>query len=123
MRLERLKKRSDFVKVAALGRKVVMKTMIVQSLFDSDIKVSDCDIRVGFTASRRVGNAVMRNRAKRRLRTLVDSYLLPVKKKPVDIVFIARQSIIGASFSMLRSDFFDGLNRLGVKDNVDFHCN
>ena len=52
---------------------------------------SGCDgMRVGFTASRRVGNAVVRNRAKRRLRTAAAAILPQGGRPGTDYVLIAR---------------------------------
>ena len=119
MPVERLKKRREFLKVAASGRVAASKTVVVQALFsescDSLADKSRHRVRVGFTASRRVGGAVIRNRAKRRLRALIDSHLLPVKKKPVDIVLIARHSTTVVPFATLKSDFLKSLSRLGIK--------
>lgn len=122
MALQRLKKRRDFLMVAENGRVFATKSMVVQAKFggiagpsgSTGAGINSC-IRVGFTASRRVGNAVKRNRAKRRLRALVDLHLLPVVKKPVDIVLIARHSTTVVPFAALKSDFLKSLSCLGIK--------
>ena len=76
----RLKKRPEFLCVAQNGRKWVSDTVIVQAL-----ETNRHEIRFGFTATKKIGNAVTRNRAKRRMRAAVD-YLMTVEKiKSADI--------------------------------------
>ena len=61
-------------------------------------------IRVGFTVSRKVGNAVARNRAKRRLRAAAHE-LLPLLGRPGhDYVLVARGTTVARPFAALLSD-------------------
>ena len=69
--LARLKTRADFVRVAAGRRRAVRPAFIVQAAPRPTKDASGTSVRVGFTASRKVGNAVVRNRAKRRLRAIM----------------------------------------------------
>lgn len=111
----RLKKRSDFLRVAAYQRKVVMPTMIVQ-LAERSLKDSSGQelpaLRVGFTASRKVGNAVKRNFARRRLRAVVETVCSSFSFGGKDLVIIARPATVTASFSSILRDFHQALNRL-----------
>jgi ribonuclease P protein component len=69
-------------------------------------------VRVGFTASRKVGNAVARNRAKRRLRNAAAS-ILPDKGKPgTDYVLIARASTVDRPYGALIADLETALRRV-----------
>jgi ribonuclease P protein component len=81
-----LKKRTDFLR-AARARKVVLPGFILQIRTRND---QDPSIRVGFTCSKKVGNAVARNRAKRRLRELARLVLPQHGKTGHDYVLIGR---------------------------------
>ncbi len=72
------------------------------------------DLRVGFTASRKVGPAVARNRARRRLRAAADR-VMPASARPGhDYVIIARAATLGRPFADLVGDLEGALRRLGV---------
>jgi len=62
------------------------------------------DLRVGFTATKRIGNAVMRNRAKRRLRAVARDILPKLGRQGHDYVIIARQGAIDRPYEKLVSD-------------------
>jgi ribonuclease P protein component len=111
----RLKKRSDFLRVAAYQRKVVMTTMIVQLAERSEVDKSGQTLpalRIGFTASRKVGNAVKRNLARRRLRAVVQNLCPTFKFYREDLVIIARPATVTAPFTALLRDFHQALTRL-----------
>lgn len=84
-------------------------------------------LRVGFTASKKVGNAVARNRARRRLRALVDNHLSNYIKNQsldqlnLDFVFVAFSSAVTVDFNHLSSDFNKALfNCLKVSRTVKY---
>ena len=69
-------------------------------------------IRVGFTVSRKVGNAVIRNRVRRRLRE-VARLVIPGQARPdLDYVLVGRQGALARDFVALREELFDALKRL-----------
>lgn len=68
--------------------------------------------RIGFTASKKVGNAVARNRAKRRLRALTAEVMTQHAQPGRDYVLIARQSTPTRSYKALRADLEKALKRL-----------
>ncbi|MEQ9639486.1 MAG: ribonuclease P protein component [Alphaproteobacteria bacterium] len=111
--LGRLKRRPEFLSVAAAGRKWATPGMIVQqSRRRPDSAVSSESVRYGLTASKRVGNAVARNRARRRLRALA-AELLPAQGQPgFDYVLIARAATLARGFPDLRRDLDQALTKL-----------
>ena len=115
-RLGRLTRRADYQAVACTKRKAVMPGMVVQvrSHDDADRTATAAPVRVGFTASRKVGNAVARNRARRRLRALAAEILGQRVDSGHDLVLIARQETVARPFVDLRSDLLRALRRLGV---------
>ena len=68
--------------------------------------------RVGFTVSRRVGNAVVRNRVRRRLREIA-RMIIPGQARPdLDYVLVGRQGALGRDFAKLRQELVEALKRL-----------
>lgn len=70
--------------------------------------------RLGLTVSRKVGNAVTRNRAKRRLREIVRLCGYLEKLTGLDVVLIAKHSAAERDFSLMQKDFLQGLRDVGV---------
>lgn len=69
-------------------------------------------IRVGFTVSRKVGNAVVRNRVRRRLREIARQVIPAHARADLDYVLVGRQAALGREFAMLRADLLQALKRL-----------
>jgi len=119
-RVGRLKQRSEFLKVAATRKKWVAPGLILQVRHDdvpqdsTDPKTSRIDLRVGFTVSKKVGNAVHRNRARRRLRAVADQIMAPHAASGVDYVLIGRRDTLDRAFDDLRDDLETALRRLKV---------
>ena len=99
--LQRLVKRSDFLR-AARGKSVVTPGFILQMRTRAD---RDGPMRVGFTCSKKVGTAVARNRAKRRLRE-VARLVLPQHGHPgTDYVLVGRAQVTATRpFSTMLDD-------------------
>lgn len=70
--------------------------------------------RFGLTASRKVGGAVVRNRAKRRLREMVRAQMLRQPLRGHDVVIIAKTAAATHDFAAMQADFERGLRKLGV---------
>lgn len=66
--------------------------------------------RIGVITSRRIGNAVVRNRARRLMREAFRLHQRELASN-VDLILIARQSIAGKPFSAVEADFLAGLRR------------
>ena len=105
----RLKRRADFLRVAAARRKWAAPGLILQVAAQPE-PLSE-EIRVGFTASRKVGNAVKRNRARRRLKALVREMIANGANPGLDLVLIARTATIERPFDELRRDLQQSLQR------------
>ena len=88
LHLETLKKRADFLR-ASKSRRVAMPGFILQARTRGD----DGPIRVGFTCSKKVGNAVARNRAKRRLREVARHVLSHRGVAATDYVLVGRADV------------------------------
>lgn len=112
LRLETLTKRADFQR-ASRAKRVATPGFILQMRPRREDEPSAAPIRVGFTCSKKVGNAVARNRAKRRLRALARE-LLPVQGIPGwDYVLIGKAEETGARpFDTLRRDLSYALRKL-----------
>ena len=108
----KLTRRPEFLHVAGKGRRWVGPGLVLQALRRFDSAIPETAIRFGLTASRKVGGAVQRNRARRRLRVLARE-LLPAQGQPgYDYVLIARTATIDRPFDALRGDLEKGLRHL-----------
>lgn len=107
--LDVLSKRSEFLR-AARGKRVPAGSFLLQAYRRED---DTAPIRVGFTCSKKVGNAVARARAKRRLREIART-LLPLEGKPGwDYVLVGRpQETIARPYPALLEDLNHALKKV-----------
>ena len=113
MKLVTLKKRRDFVLSNKHGQKTFTKNFILQEYCNPNML--DQGLMFGFIATKRIGNAVKRNRAKRRMRALISSLLNEdniLFKEKYSYVLIAKQSILKASFFEMHNQLKQCLSRL-----------
>jgi len=111
--IDRLRKRPQFL-ACAKGSACARGAVLVQALSRGD---DEPLVRAGFTATRRIGGAVVRNRAKRRLREAA-RLLLPQYARPgVDYVFIARGGVTARPWTRLLDDMKNALVRLGAESD------
>jgi ribonuclease P protein component len=108
--LERLKRRADFL-AAAKGLACARGAVVVQARDRGD---GTGLIRIGFTATRRIGGAVERNRAKRRLREAVRLTAPPLARPGCDYVLIARGGVGARPWPRLLDDVKSALIRLAA---------
>lgn len=110
--LPRLKRRREFLTVASSGRKAVAPGLILQAGRPAADGESASRLRVGFTASRKVGNAVARNRARRRLRAASETVLRAHGAPGHDYVLVARAATLTRPYPELLGDLAGALKRL-----------
>lgn len=103
-----LKKNSDFRRLYSRGKSAVNSYMVVYCRKDQE-KLS----RVGYTVSTKLGNAVTRNRVRRRLREIY-RLNLPNLKPGVDIVIVARKRCVGAKYRKMNEAFLKACSELGL---------
>ncbi len=107
----RLPVRADFLRVAASGQRRATPGFILQIAPRPE---GAAQLRIGFTASRKVGNAVARNRAKRRLRALADK-VMPATADPArDYVLIGRGETLTRDFAAMEHDLRRALEKLST---------
>jgi len=117
--LKRLQNRSQFLR-AARGRKYATPGLVLQSVRQSDNGSSDC-VGVGFTATKKLGNAVIRNRAKRRLRAVAQAVLPWSGRAGYDYVLIGRQGTLERPFQNLLEDLELALQMISKPRSKDQH--
>ena len=116
--VKRLKKRRDFLRIAAARRKWVAPGLILQVCphIDGDRRPRHApeapEFRIGFTVSRKVGGAVVRNRARRRLRAAAERVMPACAEDGRDYVIIGRAATVGRPFEALVGDLETALTRL-----------
>jgi ribonuclease P protein component len=103
-----IKKRSDFL-AANRGKRYATPGFV---LLVKDRQDASADIRLGITITKKVGNAVVRNRMRRRYRALAQEMLADKGKVGADHVLIGRDSGIERDFGELRADLVKALTKL-----------
>jgi ribonuclease P protein component len=109
--MERLTRRADF-RAASRGKRASAGAFVLQARPRADRDGA----RVGFTVSRQVGNAVERNRVRRRLREIVRLMAGRDMRAGHDYVLIGRRAALAAPFSQLRADLDATLGRIHAAD-------
>lgn len=121
MAVPRLKRRSEFLRVAAARRKWAAPGLVLQAAPAAGARPTEpadeaeAAFRIGFTVSRKVGNSVARNRARRRLRAAAEQ-VLPLHAAPgTDYVLIGRQETLKRPFDLLLKDLEIALKRVASR--------
>lgn len=117
--LDRLLVRRDFLRVAK-GLKRGTRGLVLQLSHNPDPDQTH-KIRYGLTATRKVGGAVIRNRARRRLRALAHEILPKLGRLGMDYVLIARLESNERNFADLRQDLSYALRELHAEWDEKLH--
>ncbi len=104
---QRLKRRAEFLRVAGSGRKIVQPGLVLQVRARGD----EAPVRLGFTVTKKLGNAVARNRARRRLKEAARLTFAEQPRIGADLVLVGREATRSRRFAELRADLARALAR------------
>ena len=99
-----IKKKIDFINVTKSSKIYKSKSLILRKLYDNNLKNSS---KVGYMVTKKLGNAVKRNRAKRIMRELVKRNVPKYEKYNFFYVLIAKKAIFDTSFENLEKEFVE----------------
>jgi ribonuclease P protein component len=108
----RLRRRPEFVAVAASGRRWVAPAFVLQAGPRPQAAEGAAELGLGFTASRRIGKAVARNRARRRLREAARRILPGAAEPGFNYVIVARPAALTCPFDLLLQDLATAFARI-----------
>lgn len=98
-KIDKITKRSDYLR-ASKSKYFRSNSFIIQFYNRAD----DLEPRYGITATKKIGNAIKRNKAKRRIRNLVKDLLPKYGKNGYDYVFIAKENLINEDWEVLKEE-------------------
>jgi ribonuclease P protein component len=107
--LARLKKRREFLRAAARGKRAARPGLVLQAL-----AIPGPSLRLGFTVTKKIGNAVIRNRARRRIKEAARLTLPGMALSGWDLVLIGRDTTAERPFPLLIEDLRVALRQAGV---------
>lgn len=105
--MERLTKRAEFLAVAR-GSRSARRAFVLQALGRSE---ADTPPRAGFTVTKKVGNAVERNRIRRRLREVARLHGMALADPGTDYVLVGRREALSLPFAALVEDFASAIRQ------------
>lgn len=111
-RSNRIKLGRDFLRAKAKGERLASGCLIANWL----LLPENSPTRLGVVTSKKIGNAVKRSRARRLLR---ESFRLHQHdfRQPVDLILVARNSIVGKSFGEVEQDFLRAMGKAQLLKN------
>ncbi|MBH67549.1 MAG: ribonuclease P protein component [Rhodospirillaceae bacterium] len=110
-RLGRIVKRADYRRIKRTGAVAVMPGLVLQAAFGNN-KESSLGKRIGYTVSRKVGKAVIRNKARRRLKSVASDVLTKDGVKSLDYVVIGRAGTITRTYDQLVRDMQMAIDKI-----------
>ena len=106
--IQSIKKRTDFIKLSKEGLSSPQEGLVLQVKSNKEDTKHQL-IRFGVTATKKIGNAVIRNKCKRKLRVLAKDVLLKYAKNNSYYVLIARNTTYNRNISLLKTDLLNAL--------------
>ena len=115
-RLESLRKRKDFIAIRA-GRRQHSPSFVLQMRERGEDNFAAEGVRIGYTATKKTGNAVERNRIKRRMRAVVHQVMPIYARQAHDYVLIGKRAALNTEFETMVAELGSSLSR--VHQNSD----
>ncbi len=117
MRLSTIKNRRDFLAANATGKRFITQSFILQAnQRTADHPVTEI-ARIGYTVTKKMGNAVARNRIKRRLRSALRT-AAPETQGGFDYIIISRNKALDCPFADLTRDIRFAFSRIHAKKDT-----
>jgi ribonuclease P protein component len=113
-RSRRIKQGRDFARVKSEGKRLAQGCLVMNWLASP----AGTGARLGVITGRRLGNAVARSRARRLLREAFRLHQRDLPQ-PLEVVLVARPSIVGKQFGEVESDFLTALRKAGLLRPAD----
>jgi ribonuclease P protein component len=111
LKLTTLKQRSEFLRIRG-GARCALPTFALEAQVRTEPNTANDAPRFGFTVTKALGNAVTRNRIRRRLKAAVLAVCSSVSKPGYDYVIIARSPAETCGFDQLKADFTRAFGRI-----------
>lgn len=116
----KLKKRKDFVRAAKSGVSVATRSMVIQAVFQKENTVDMA--RIGYTTTKKIGKANVRNRCRRRLRAAAALFFADLALSKADYVLIARYCTADIDWQKLCDDLQYGIKKINKLLNGETDC-
>lgn len=110
---QRIRRATEFSNIRTEGKRIACGSFFVQGVVGSELPKPSTRSRLGVVASKRVGNAVIRAKAKRLMREIYRKHA-PGFQLPVDMVMVARPHLLKKSFADSERDFRYACHQLGL---------
>jgi len=115
-RLESLRKRKDFIAIRA-GRRQHSPSFVLQIRERGEDNLSAEGVRIGYTVTKKTGNAVERNRIKRRMRAAVHQIMQIYARRAHDYVLIGKRAALNTEFETMVGELGSSLSRVHRNSN------
>ena len=116
MEIFTIKKRKEFLRVAGKGQKVVTSSLVLQAA--QNLCLEENKRFVGYTTTKKIGKAHIRNRARRRLRAAVRQVFPSLSQPQTSYVLIGRRNTADCTFTKLCKDLTYALKKIHSAPNT-----